>query len=137
MEKTGQHGGQPHGDAGHPAPPRDWGKPQGASGALPPNLPQGQPLPNGLASTDAISQTLAAIPPNQLLDILGQMRVSRPKKMVHQARCSGYLLSVVRNDLPRASQEPSHFISTTRLCALPGYAHDEHRRSSGLTGEIS
>ena len=76
LDKSGHHGGQPHGDAGHTVPPKDWGKPQGASGALPPNLPQGQPLPNGLASTDAISQTLAALPPNQLLDILGQMRVS-------------------------------------------------------------
>ena len=48
----------------------------GAAGA-PPNLPQGIALPPGISSTDAISSTLAAVPPNQLLDILAQMRVSR------------------------------------------------------------
>lgn len=42
---------------------------------LPPNLPQGQAPPPGVAAADAISQTLAALPPNQLLDILGQMKV--------------------------------------------------------------
>lgn len=42
---------------------------------LPPNLPKGQPLPHGASATDAISQTLATLPPNQLLDILGQMKV--------------------------------------------------------------
>lgn len=41
---------------------------------LPPNLPQGQPLPPGVGGTDAISQTLAVLPPNQLLDILAQMK---------------------------------------------------------------
>lgn len=41
---------------------------------LPPNLPQGQPLQPGIGATDAISQTLAALPPNQLLDILSQMK---------------------------------------------------------------
>lgn len=41
---------------------------------LPPNLPQGQQLQPGIGATDAISQTLAALPPNQLLDILSQMK---------------------------------------------------------------
>lgn len=41
---------------------------------LPPHLPQGQQLQPGIGATDAISQTLAALPPNQLLDILSQMK---------------------------------------------------------------
>ena len=41
---------------------------------LPPNLPQGRPLQPGQGASDAISQTLAALPPNQLLDILAQMK---------------------------------------------------------------
>jgi cleavage stimulation factor subunit 2 len=41
---------------------------------LPPNLPKGQPLPPGVGATDSISQTLAALPPNQLLDIMSQMK---------------------------------------------------------------
>lgn len=54
---------------------------------LPPNLPQGQPLQPGVGATDAISQTLAALPPNQLLDILAQMKVrlslTRRRALVH------------------------------------------------------
>lgn len=41
---------------------------------LPPNLPKGQALPPGVGATDSISQTLAALPPNQLLDIMSQMK---------------------------------------------------------------
>ncbi|UZJ51268.1 hypothetical protein CBS101457_000588 [Exobasidium rhododendri] len=41
---------------------------------LPPNLPKGQILPPGVDATDSISQTLAALPPNQLLDIMSQMK---------------------------------------------------------------
>ncbi len=41
---------------------------------LPPNLPAGVPLPPGVGATDAITQTLATLPPNQLLDIMSQMK---------------------------------------------------------------
>lgn len=47
---------------------------------LPPNLPQGVPLPPGVGATDAITQTLATLPPNQLLDIMSQMKVSTLRK---------------------------------------------------------
>lgn len=39
------------------------------------NLPQGTTLPPGVNATDAISQTLATIPPEQLLDIMSHMKV--------------------------------------------------------------
>ncbi|KAK3074936.1 hypothetical protein LTR53_002247 [Teratosphaeriaceae sp. CCFEE 6253] len=42
-------------------------------GALPP-LPAGMPLQDGLTAPDAISKTLAAVPPAQLLDIISQMK---------------------------------------------------------------
>ncbi|GAB1735353.1 hypothetical protein NU219Hw_g2989t1 [Hortaea werneckii] len=43
------------------------------AGAVPP-LPPGVDLPAGLTAPDAISQTLSALPPPQLLDILSQMK---------------------------------------------------------------
>lgn len=48
------------------------GQAQGAP-ALPP-LPQGVDLPPNLKCTDAISQTLNTLPPQQLLDVLTQMK---------------------------------------------------------------
>jgi cleavage stimulation factor subunit 2 len=44
-------------------------------GSLPPNLPTGIPVPPGMTATDSITQTLATMPPDQLLDILSQMKV--------------------------------------------------------------
>jgi len=77
----GGPGGPPYGGSGGPhmgGPPGGYGGPMGASGgapvALPPNLPAGVPLPAGVGATDAITQTLATLPPNQLLDIMGQMK---------------------------------------------------------------
>lgn len=46
---------------------------QTAAAALPP-LPPGVDLPPNLRATDAISQTLATLPPQQLLDVLTQMK---------------------------------------------------------------
>ncbi|KIW24799.1 uncharacterized protein PV07_10490 [Cladophialophora immunda] len=46
---------------------------QTGANALPP-LPQGTDLPPNLRATDAISQTLATLPPPQLLDVLTQMK---------------------------------------------------------------
>lgn len=43
------------------------------AGALPP-LPPGKELPPGVSATDAISRTLNALPPGQLLDVLQQMK---------------------------------------------------------------
>ncbi|KAE8271113.1 hypothetical protein A4X09_0g1231 [Tilletia walkeri] len=37
-------------------------------------LPRGQPLAPGVSSADAITQTLAALPPQQLMDILSHMK---------------------------------------------------------------
>ena len=45
-----------------------------SSRAGPPPLPPGVALPPGVPSADAISQTIASLPPNQLLDILTQMK---------------------------------------------------------------
>ncbi len=99
MERQGMHGGvapqrlaaqqsgaQPMGGPG----PQGWGGMQqqqqqqapplqqpGSGGAgIGQGLPPGQPLPPGMQATDAISQTLAALPPSQLLDIMSQMKVS-------------------------------------------------------------
>lgn len=46
----------------------------GGSSSLP-QLPPGADIPAGLTCTDAISRTLNTLPPSQLLDILGQMKV--------------------------------------------------------------
>lgn len=43
------------------------------TGSLPP-LPPGKELPPGVSATDAISRTLNALPPSQVLDILSQMK---------------------------------------------------------------
>ncbi|WFD31420.1 hypothetical protein MSPP1_002455 [Malassezia sp. CBS 17886] len=45
----------------------------GAGAGLPP-MPAGLPLPPGVPATDAITQTIATLPPNQLMDILTQMK---------------------------------------------------------------
>jgi cleavage stimulation factor subunit 2 len=71
-----QQGGFGGGMGGGPPPPLGMG------GEGPPqfntsNLPQGAPLQPGVSATDAITQTLATLPPNQLLDIMGQIKVSR------------------------------------------------------------
>lgn len=63
--------------SGAPPPRMNMGMGRGAPTPpmqLPPNLPAGQPLPPGIGATDSISQTLAAMPPNQLLDIMSQMK---------------------------------------------------------------
>lgn len=44
------------------------------SDMAPPHPKGATPLPAGVSPTDAISQTIAALPPNQLLDILTQMK---------------------------------------------------------------
>ena len=46
----------------------------GGSGSILPPLPSGADLPAGLNAPDAISRTLSALQPPQLLDILGQMK---------------------------------------------------------------
>ncbi|CDS00136.1 related to Cleavage stimulation factor [Sporisorium scitamineum] len=71
----GAPGGQPYGGPGGPAAGGYGGAaPGGGPYTLPPNLPAGVPLPPGVGSTDAITQTLATLPPNQLLDIMSQMK---------------------------------------------------------------
>ncbi|MCO5570194.1 hypothetical protein L7F22_023912 [Adiantum nelumboides] len=60
-----------YGGAGGPG---GMGRGLGGPPQLPPNLPQGQPLAPGMGATDSISQTLAALPPNQMLDILSHMK---------------------------------------------------------------
>lgn len=44
-------------------------------GPPPKPLPLGVPLQDGTSATDSISQTLATMPPGQLLDIMSQMKV--------------------------------------------------------------
>ncbi|KAG8906363.1 hypothetical protein FRB99_007047 [Tulasnella sp. 403] len=39
------------------------------------NLPSGVPIPPGSTSMDVITKSLATIPTNQMMDILGQMKV--------------------------------------------------------------
>lgn len=56
-------------------PPQSSGGPGGGGGASQlPQLPQGVDIPAGLNAPDAISRTLSALPPPQLLEILGQMK---------------------------------------------------------------
>ncbi|PWN42906.1 hypothetical protein IE81DRAFT_323047 [Ceraceosorus guamensis] len=72
--RVGNTGGPPP----RGAPAQGWGGAQQSTGpfgqAAPTNLPQGQALPPGADPTDAISQTLAALPPGQLLEIIGHLK---------------------------------------------------------------
>ncbi|SPO24399.1 related to Cleavage stimulation factor [Ustilago trichophora] len=84
QRQFGGSGGAPYGGPGGPpmgGPPSGYGAPGagpvapgGGPYTLPPTLPAGVPLPAGVGSTDAITQTLATLPPNQLLDIMSQMK---------------------------------------------------------------
>lgn len=61
---------------------------QPAQNALPP-LPPGVELPPNLKATDAISQTLSALPPQTLLDVLTQMKslaISEPARATELLR---------------------------------------------------
>lgn len=61
---------------------------QPAPNALPP-LPPGVDLPPNLKATDAISQTLSALPPQTLLDVLTQMKslaISEPARATELLR---------------------------------------------------
>ncbi|KAM7207662.1 hypothetical protein V8F20_001929 [Naviculisporaceae sp. PSN 640] len=100
-DKRDQHGGnagnqttnsysQPsNGNANNP--------PAAGSSTLPP-LPQGKDLPPGVTCSDAISRTLNALPPSQLLDILQQMKAlatndpARATELLHQAPQLSYAI---------------------------------------------
>ena len=69
--QSGRPGGPPGGGPGPMGPP---GIPRDRDG-LPLGLPTGIPLPGGMSATDSITQTLATMPPEQLLDIMSQMKV--------------------------------------------------------------
>lgn len=58
---------------GQPQPPQ--GPMQQQQPPMPFNLPPGVQLPPGASATDAISQTLTALPADQLLDIMANMKV--------------------------------------------------------------
>ncbi|KAK0549972.1 hypothetical protein OC846_002589 [Tilletia horrida] len=68
--------GPPRGPGAGPQPGTGWGpgRPMPGSGAAEQVLPEGQPLAPGVSSADAITQTLAALSPNQLMDILSHMK---------------------------------------------------------------
>ncbi|KAK0522247.1 hypothetical protein OC834_006356 [Tilletia horrida] len=75
----GGPGGGARGGWGAPGPGVGGGPgmgrpPMGAGGPPEQVLPQGQPLAPGVSSADAITQTLAALPPQQLLDIMSHMK---------------------------------------------------------------
>lgn len=76
QRQFGGPGGPPMGGppSGYGAPGAGHMAPGGGPYTLPPTLPAGVPLPAGVGSTDAITQTLATLPPNQLLDIMSQMK---------------------------------------------------------------
>lgn len=50
----------------------DQGRPRPPPALAP--FPAGAPLPAGVAATDAITHTIASLPPHQLMDILTQMK---------------------------------------------------------------
>ncbi|KAK5124429.1 hypothetical protein LTR85_001646 [Meristemomyces frigidus] len=77
-DNGGGKGNQQHGDGdggGRAPPPAHFSQPIGGPdpSALP-QLPPGVDLPAGVTAPDAISKTLATLPPPQLLDILSQMK---------------------------------------------------------------
>ncbi|KAK4539314.1 hypothetical protein LTR36_000807 [Oleoguttula mirabilis] len=80
-QRDQQHGGDGDNGGGRAPPPAHFSAPPQMNGgpppadpsALPP-LPPGVDLPAGVTAPDAISKTLATVPPPQLLEILSQMK---------------------------------------------------------------
>lgn len=94
-----------------------------------PPFPQGVQLPAGTNATDAISQTLAAMPPDQLLDIMSQMKVRRRAlTLTEPISLTGRSRTDIGDELSRASQEPSQCPSSTGLCSVSGDGAYESRR---------
>jgi hypothetical protein len=101
-----------------------WGNRGGPGGPgappaqLPPNLPPGQNLPPGADPTDAISQTLASLPPGKLLDVMAQMkvRVGGPRVMRRVLTPS----PGPRDELSRPGPCSPHGQPTGRVCSVPG-----------------
>lgn len=70
-------GNAPEGMDDGPMPPMSAGgvaAPLQQGGSTLPQLPSGVDIPAGLNAPDAISRTLSALPPPQLLEIMGQMK---------------------------------------------------------------
>ncbi|KAJ3503886.1 hypothetical protein NLJ89_g8232 [Agrocybe chaxingu] len=66
-------------DGGYPGPsePRSqWRSRNSDPEAFLANVPPGIQIPKGSSALDSISQTLATMPPNQLMEVLAQMKVS-------------------------------------------------------------
>lgn len=80
-------------DGGFPGPsePRSQWRSQGGRSSDPDaflaNVPPGIQVPKGASALDSISHTLASMQPNQLMEVLAQMKVS--SAVVQRARRRG------------------------------------------------
>ena len=119
-----KRGGPPGGGGG---PPRDMGR-GGMGDVQPKQLPPGVPMAPGASSQDTISQTLATMPPGQLLDIMSQMKVRSCEQAETRAGELIWLWRAgSRHDVPFRSSRSPHRQPPALLRPLPSDAHDEHR----------
>ncbi|KAI0008813.1 hypothetical protein F4779DRAFT_417438 [Xylariaceae sp. FL0662B] len=94
------------------------------AGSLPP-LPPGVSLPPGASATDAISQTLSALPPTQLLDILSQMKFlattdpERATELLAQAPQLSYAIFQALLLMGLVSPEAIHSVVDTSAAPPP------------------
>lgn len=74
-------------DSGYPGPsePRSRGGPRNDPDSFIASLPSGKTITPGTSALDSISQTLAGMPPSQLMEILAQMKVGSIFTSSHQA----------------------------------------------------
>ncbi|KAI1082986.1 hypothetical protein F5B20DRAFT_492331 [Whalleya microplaca] len=94
------------------------------AGSLPP-LPPGVTLAPGVSATDAISQTLSALPPTQLLDILAQMKFlattdpERATELLAQAPQLSYAIFQALLLMGLVSPEAIHSVVDTSAAPPP------------------
>lgn len=113
-----------------------------SQGSSIPPLPPGKDLPPGVKASDMISQTLATLPPAQLLDILAQMKTlatnepQRATELLQQAPqlaaaifqalllmglvSRDAISSVIEQGAPPAAQNPNLGYSAPALSSFPG-----------------
>ena len=74
-------------DSGYPGPsePRSRSGPRSDPDSFLASLPSGKTITPGTSALDSISQTLAGMPPSQLMEILAQMKVGSVSICSYQA----------------------------------------------------
>jgi hypothetical protein len=93
----------------------------GGDSAFLANLPPGIQIPQSASALDYISQTLASMPPHQLMEVLAQMKVKSLSRANIERECN--LMNMMTLGIcdypPRASQDSPSCASSTCICSFP------------------